>query len=228
MEKKLPCKEIIGWDTVNWAKALKLWEAELGKNTAKKTALEIGCREGGLSLWLAQKGISVVCSDVLSPEATVSPLHKKYNFKDNIVYNTVDATDIPYKDYFDVVVFKSVLGAVGRSNRKDLQIKAIQQMHKCLKDGGKLLFAENLVASPFHAYLRKKYLSWGRTWRYVSIEEMEEFLKIFKSVKIFTWGFLGAFGRNEFQRNVLGSIDSFLDILVPERWRYIIFGVAIK
>jgi len=47
-------------------------------------------------------------------------------------------------------------------------------------------------------------------------------------VRYITLGFLGAPGRNEQQRNVLGAIDRKLDPVVPEGWRYVMIGIARK
>jgi hypothetical protein len=52
-------------------------------------------------------------------------------------------------------------------------------------------------------------------------------LSCFRKVEYRTVGLLGALGRTEPQRNLLGRIDRlFADRLAPEAWRYIIVGVA--
>jgi hypothetical protein len=102
-------------------------------------------------------------------------------------------------------------------------------MHKALKPGGELFFAENLIASPLHQFCRNRFVRWGSTWRYVSIQEMQQFLGGFSEVQYSTIGFAGAFGRSERQRDLLGRIDRlFFDRAVPEGWRYIIVGIAKK
>src|SRR5206468_992574 len=96
-------------------------------------------------------------------------------------------------------------------------------MHKSLKKGGELFFAENLIGSPFHEFFRERFVKWGETWRYISVAEMEEFLAPFSNVQYRTVGFAGAFGRSEPQRNLLGFLDqTVLNHTVPENWRYII------
>jgi len=67
-----------------------------------------------------------------------------------------------------------------------MQRKAFEQMHKALKPGGQLLFAENLLASSMHQNLRNKFVTWAESWRYVSLDEMHDFLKIFSSKERFS------------------------------------------
>ena len=68
--------DIIQWDVLSWSKALRYWEKNADwKNV--QTSLELGGREGGLSLWLAMKGITVVCSDLHEVNVSATPLHKR-------------------------------------------------------------------------------------------------------------------------------------------------------
>ena len=129
-------------------------------------------------------------------------------------------------NHFDVIVFKSMLGII---NSRDLQAKAIKEMHKALKAGGELFFAENLTASPVHQYLRRRFVRWGKLWRYVSIDEMKEFLSPFSNISLHAVGVAGTLGRSERQRNALGIFDKVvLDHITPNRWKYILLGVARK
>jgi SAM-dependent methyltransferase len=221
--------DIIEWDVVNWSTALEYWKKNSNQDIALVKALEIGSGYGGLSLWAALNGMKVLCTDIEGPSNEALEKHKKYNVTHLINYETLNALSIPYREEFDVVLFKSVLGGIGRFNNKADQIKAIYEIHKSLKNGGELWFAENLVASPIHQILRRKYIAWGSQWRYVSIQEMKEYLSIFSEAKYTTVGFLGTFGRSESQRAILGKIDRIIaDKLVPESWRYIVIGVARK
>lgn len=227
MDKQLK-KDIIQWDTASWSKALKYWDKEVDWSKVK-SGLELGGREGGLALWLALKGISTVCSDLQNTESTARPLHEKHKVTHLITYQDIDATSIPYEDHFDVIVFKSIIGGIGRNSNIATQREAFRQMHKALKPGGKLLYAENLIASPVHQRLRRNFVSWGDSWRYVSIVEMHDFLKIFSSHTLKTTGFLGALGRSESQRQVLAKADNLLfNRVVPDNWNYICYGVATK
>lgn len=219
-------KDILQWDVKSWKPALDFWEKEIDWSNVQN-ALELGGREGGLSLWLAKKGVDVICSDLENVEETASALHEKHHVK--VTYQDIDATKIPYENHFDIIVFKSIIGGIGRNNQIQNQEKAFQQMHKALKPGGKLLFAENLSASPLHRFFRKQFIKWGRSWRYVSIPEMESFLKDFSELEMYTNGFLAAFGRSDSQRNFLNSIDRLLlNNLAPPSWKYIAYGIGEK
>jgi len=227
MQKSL--RDIIEWDIRNWSNALRFWDHHLFQDLSGKTALEIGARSGGLSLWLAMKGATVTCSDLANPEKDARIIHEKYGIASRITYQALDATDLPYENAFDIICFKSVLGGVGRNNHPELQARAIQQMHKALKPGGQLLFAENLIASPLHHYFRKKFVRWGSEWRYITIDEIKKYCSGFSSFSYGTAGFLGGFGRTESQRNALAFLDKYLlDKLVPDSWKYIVYGVATK
>lgn len=221
-------KDIIQWDVKNWSQVLGYWEKEVEwKNIS--TCLELGAREGGLSLWLALKGKKIVCSDLKDIKLTAAKLHKKYNVGGFIEYWDLDATNIPYENQFDLIVFKSVIGGIGREDNKEIQKEVFRQIHKALKPGGKLLFAENLTASPLHRFFRKKFNKWGSYWRYLSISETKEFLGPFSSFKFETTGFLSSFGRSESQRSLLAVADKFVfNHLVPDSWKQIVYGVAEK
>ncbi len=227
MNKQL-IRDIIQWDTTSWSKALKFWEENIEWDSLK-TGLELGGREGGLSLWLALKEVQTICSDLQDTEATAKELHAKHQVTNFVTYQDIDATSIPYENHFDVIVFKSIVGGIGRNNNIELQHKAFEQMYKALKKGGKLLFAENLIASPVHQRLRSRFVNWGESWRYVSINEMHSFLRIFSSHQIESTGFLGALGRSEGQRKALAQADKLLfNHVVPKSWNYISYGIAIK
>jgi len=222
-------REIIGWDIINWSFALAFWETNTSKNLTNSSALEIGAHDGGLSLWLAQKGCKIVCSDLNGPTKEAQEKHQRYGVRQLIEYQAVDVLDIPYDAAFDIVMFKSVLGGIGRNEKKELQISAFKQLHKALVSGGELFFAENLAASPFHRFFRKRFVRWGAEWRYVSIQEMKEFLSIFTSYQFKSVGFLGVFGRTEWQRSIFGFLDRILfNYITPAAWRYIIVGIAKK
>lgn len=221
-------KDIIQWDIKSWAKALVYWDNHIDWNTIQN-GLELGGREGGLSLWLALKGKTMVCSDLKDVKTTAEQLHLRYNVSELINYQDIDATDIPYENHFDLIVFKSIIGGIGRNGQYELQKKVFAEIYKALKPGGKLLFAENLIASPMHRQLRKRFVKWGNTWRYLSIEEMKGFLKDFSSYELKATGFLGTFGRNENQRYLLATIDAlFFNKVIPDNWKYICYGMAVK
>lgn len=221
--------DIIEWDVKNWSTSLDFWLKQSSLNLTNGKGLELGSRNGGLSLWLALKGCQVVCSDIHGPTEKAKQLHESYGISDRIQYSNIDATSIPYDDHtFDVVVFKSILGGVGAFNNLEAQKKAMKEIHRVLKPNGELFFAENLLASPIHMALRKRFVRWGGEWRYITIDEMNEFLSDFSQVYSITNGFIASFGRNETQRNILSSVDQMFHRFVPDNWKYIMIGVAKK
>lgn len=225
MNKTDHLADFVEWDVRNWSTALDFWRTHARQLPTNGLALELGSRNGGLSLWLALQGIRVVCSDIVQPGTAAVQQHRTRGVAHLIRYESINAANIPYVNEFDVIVFKSMLGALDVES----QAKAISEMHKALKKGGELFFAENLTGSPLHQFLRRKFVPWGNTWQYVSVASVEKFLSQFSRVDYQTIGFAGAFGRGERQRNLLGMLDQkILNRIIPESWKYVIVGVATK
>ncbi len=217
--------DIIEWDIVNWSKSLAFFEKS-GIDFDGKKALAIGERHGGLSLWLALNGAEVISTDLNGVSEEAKKKHRAHGVSEKVSYSNQNILSIDYPDNsFDIVMFKSVIGALGK---KELQQQAICEIHRVLKQGGVLLFSENLVSSPLHGWLRKKFIRWASYWRYISIGEAKEYCSGFSSYNYNTAGFLGAFGRSEGQRAILGRFDGFLHGLLPQNYHYIIFGIAKK
>lgn len=222
-------RDVVEWDVENWSRALAYWERAHVLPPAPASCLELGARRGGLSLWLALKGHSVLCSDLENNEAVAGPLHERYGVKDRISYQAIDATAIPYENRFDVIAFKSMLGGVAFDGDIERQRRAVASMYRALKPGGVLLFAENLRGSRFHRMLRDRFVKWKSIWRYVALEEMREFLQPFSRVEYETTGVLGLCGRTPRMYTLLGRLDgAVLDRVVPAASRYIMYGAAYK
>jgi len=227
MEKVL-MKDIMQWDIKSWSRALSYWENNVDWDNIQN-GLELGGEKGGLSLWLTLKGMKIVCSDLYNIKEKSKKLHGQYNICSIVQYQDIDATNIPYENHFDIIIFKSILGGIGRDDNIEQQQKVLDEIYKALKPGGKLLFAENLKASHFHQRMRKKYLNWGNYWRYVSQTEMNGFLKAYSTYDMHTTGILGSFGRTENQRKFLSTIDQVvLNRVCPNKWNYIAYGIAEK
>lgn len=221
-------EDILQWDIDSWMPALNFWEHAI-RWPDVHTACEIGARQGGLSLWLAQKKIATICSDLSDVKNTASPLHDKYSVGKWIHYEDINATAIPYENAFDLIVFKSILGGIGKNNHFEAQQLVMSEIYKALKPGGKLLFAENLAASLLHQKLRQLFVKWGNTWRYLQLTEMHNLLHIFDSYTLHSTGFLAACGRSELQRSYLAKADKILfNKIFPQRWHYIAYGIAEK
>lgn len=218
--------DAIAWDVANWSRALRYWEREAALSDAPLKCLEVGAQGGGLSVWLALRGHAVVCSDFQKLPLGAKTLAERHHVKHRIRFEDIDATRIPYESTFDIIAFKSILGGIGLDGAIERQRAAVASMYRALRPGGRLLFAENLTASPLHALFRRRYRRWGARWRYVTIDEMRSFLNPFSRVRLDSSGFFGAFGRSEQQRQVLSVLDRVT--IVPAAWHYIVYGVATK
>jgi SAM-dependent methyltransferase len=146
MKQKGLKRKTFEWDIESWSKAFELWDEAL-KNAPRRKALELGGRHGGPSLYLASKGFDVLCTDInkdFLDEARA--FHQKEGVSDRVKYESLDALNIHYENEFDVVIFKSILGGIDRDNKnyKESHKMILKQIHKALKPGGYLLFAENL------------------------------------------------------------------------------------
>lgn len=224
-------QDIIQWDVKNWSDALIFGDKHLQTHTKGKKlrCLEIGARQGGLSLWLAMKGHDVVCSDIRYTQAQAYATHQKYTFPGTVTYEDINALSIPYTNAFDIIIFKSVLGGISCDKELTLQTTAIQQMHKALAPGGKLFFAENLKATVFHKLMRYFFIPHSNLWRYINLKEMEELLRPFAKKEMKTAGVLGVLGRRPMFRNIFSGLDhAIMNKVCPNRWQYITYGIAEK
>lgn len=217
-------RDMVQWDTHNWYKTLLFWEKHAELHPGMK-ALGIGEREGGLSLWLALRGLHVTCTDYNSFPPATQALHQKYGVSHLITYRNEDATKLRLEDgVFDVVVIKSVLGAL---SSKERQQQAIDEFYRVLKPGGVLLLAENTKATAFHAAVRKRFAPWSSYWRYLSLKgDMDLFQKFgeHRTAAFGFWGFLGK-GRLE---PLTRLADTLTEPLVPRTWKYIMAGMFKK
>lgn len=217
--------DIIQWDIKNWSKCLTYWNQYIDHQKPQKV-LALGEREGGMSLYFAMKGHDVICSDYNPMPDTTVDLHKRYQVSDQITYQKIDMKSIDLPDEsVDMVVFKSVLGALG--NAEDQQ-KALSEIYRVLKKDGHFLFAENLEGTKLHQFLRKKFVNWGSRWRYITRKEMANWNDQYQELNTSSFGVTGLFGRSEKQRKLLSGFDRVINPITPKNWRYILFGVGQK
>src|ERR1043165_4321410 len=87
--------DIIEWDVSNWSVALDYWRQATSLELSNSQALELGARNGGLSLWLAANGCHVTCSDLHGPTPQARKLHRRYDVSHLITYEPIDAVNIP-------------------------------------------------------------------------------------------------------------------------------------
>ncbi|MDR1015021.1 MAG: class I SAM-dependent methyltransferase [Coriobacteriales bacterium] len=220
-------RDYLQWDTGTWARALSHWDGVLGQRRLKGCeALDLGARDGGLTLYLAQKGMRVVCSDLEGPSPLAHELHARHGIGGQVTYAQVDATAIPFADgSFDVVVFKSLLGGIGACGGLAAMRTAVGEMLRVLRPGGVLLFAENQRASLLHRTARRLFVPWGRSWHYASVRELEDMLAPFACFELRTHGFLACFCK-DFPPFLF--LDRLACGLLRPQWRYVAFGHAVR
>ena len=140
--------DITEWDSVNWGKAIKFIDG-LNLPIENKKILELGSRNGGMSLFFSNRGGYCVCTDLNIPGEKAEAKHKKWHVENRIKYAAIDATDMPkdYRIYFDYVTFKSVLGGIGSYGNIEKERLAVINIHNVLRDDGYVVFIENMKAS---------------------------------------------------------------------------------
>lgn len=228
--RNVPVGMVIGWDVENWSRALPFWQDELRSIDGDRYCLELGCgSKSTLSLWLAALGHRVLCSDRNGVDRKIKELQAQHPAGDRITYGQVDARAIGRHAEFDIIVFKSVLGGIAGNEGTEAAREVIASIATALKPGGMLLFAENLSSTRVHEFARRRFGSGKDGWRYFTINEIRGLLSAFSEVEIETFGFLGCFGRSEFQRKWLGRIDrGVAERVVPRGWHYVAAVVARK
>lgn len=227
MYNKLELIDILNWDVPTWSEILPYWDNQL-KNLDKSNAIciEIGAREGGISLWMALTGFQITCSDNYYDSDEAKKLHIKYRVEKKVFYKKVDVLNWNEKAKYDIIIVKSVLGALQTEER----IKtAVENIYNNLNDDGIILFAENSRASFLHRLFRSKFTDWGKIWYYFDETSLK---RIFKSFQILDFQFNGV---SAVFANRLGlskpfyKLDKYiLNKIVPDKMKYMVYGYAKK
>ncbi|MEW6217691.1 MAG: class I SAM-dependent methyltransferase [Candidatus Bipolaricaulota bacterium] len=225
-----PSRDYVAWDAVNWSRALEYWRKHSSLlERENNLVIEAGAREGGVSHWALDLGLRVHCTDKEMPEALRRLVFQEAIAEERISFGAWDLLDRPCDRKGDIVIVKSVLGALGKSDDLEPQRRAIDNIYASLRSGGELWLAENLVGSPLHMLARKCFVPWGHKWHYFKPIEVLGLLQAFAKVELGLVGLAGAFGRTEWQRGVFGGLDRILfERILPSKWRYIAICVAQK
>ena len=222
-------KPYIEWDIATWSKALNYWQTIIeGKKPKLDYGLEVGANKGGLSLFFSRVYNSqIICSDYKFPD-TAREIHQTYSLTTIPQYQQVDATKMTFEDdTFDFVVFKSVLGGIGHHKGYSGIQKCLSEIHRVLKPNGILFFAENAKGSYLHQLARAVYRRDG--WRFIALQEFESLLQIFSEKKLNLTGFSAAFAPNQEKlKKTLSQFDDYSSDFVPQNWKYVAYGYAIK
>ena len=223
----------IGWDVGTWKKSIDFFDHYIDYNNIN-TALELGAgsKNGGYSLYLAYKGINVLCTNVIEVSNETKMIHKQFNLSDFINYDVINALDMPKNKQYDLVVFKSVLGGLARNNQVHVAEKAIEQIYKSINKNGLLVFAENIEGTFLHKFFRNKF-SYGKDgsgWKYFNIDDLIKIVnKKFDICNYDTNGVIACFGRTEFQRNLLSKFDNYIfNRITPQKYKYVFMCVCRK
>jgi SAM-dependent methyltransferase len=227
MKTGYPLKQaIIGWDTSTWGQAIDFWEQFLPPTLKGWQVLELGAGAGGLSLYFALQGAHVLCSDLTHPEVRAAPLHRRYG-QECIQYQALDALALDLPDHSqDLVVFKSVMGGVGKQALHNPRMQMLGEILRVLKPGGWLCFAENLRGAPWNPWLRQHFVPWSQTWHYLSLPELQALMQSFPNWHYQTTGLTSLFGRNERNRQQLARLDHWLAPLTPATFHTCVMVVA--
>jgi SAM-dependent methyltransferase len=229
MERPVSYATYLEWDSTTWSQALRFWVDRSSVPLDGAHVLEIGGRDGGLSLWLAEMGADVVCSDLGGPSKKAKALHASSPMAGTIQYMDLDALKLDVENAYDIVIFKSVLGGIGGAHGADGQRAALDNIYRALRPGGSLLFAENLIGSRLICALRKQFVPWADRWRYASVTELSEWLGPFEKLEFRQFGTFALLGRTERQRHGLALADrTAFDRVTPKGWRYVVAGCARK
>ncbi len=216
--------QALEWDTSSWARCLSFWQQQSRRGLGGARVMEVGARNGGLSLWASHQGArEVFCTDLHGP--TDDALEVLGGAGCEVRTGRFDLLDPTPVGTFDIVIVKSVLGGVGKSADHADQRRAIATLAGLLEADGEVWVAENVAASRLHR-LGRRVNDWQH-WSYLERNELEQlFERQFGQCSFLSSGLVATFGRTEGQRRLLARLDRVGEGFVPSDWRYLLSGVA--
>lgn len=223
----------IGWDVENWGRSLEFFKRHFDDGELQEvTALEVGCgaQSGGIGLWLVSEGAHVICTSNLDVQCEVAKFYEDAGYSDAFSFESWDASRAWHGEKVDLICLKSVLGGLWRLDQGKALASLLREIYGALNPGGRLLFAENLVASPLHKALRARFGAGRNDWHYFSMEDLADTINDagFEISNSESTGFLGAFGRSERQRRYFGRFDGMICPFLPAKLHYVGYGMAVK
>jgi SAM-dependent methyltransferase len=229
-------REVIQWDIYNWGEALRFWsEAIRHLDPIRSRTLALGERGGGLSLWLADQGFEVYCTDNGGIKDHVLEIHRAHRPKGQIHYRDVNIFDIPFEDeYFDLVICKSVIGGLKLKARDastrtlENQKKAVDEIFRVLKPHGHFLGAENMEGHPLIRRIRKWYKKDRIGWRHLATSEIPYLFDSFQKLDTRFFGILPGVLPVDILNRLLFTFNKVAGSLMSDRSKYISFIIAQK
>ena len=151
-----------------------------------KEVLDCGCGMGNLSVYLAMKGVYVKGFDISSEMLKIARANEKKNdINGKCSFLCCTFEDLPYRDIsFDLAVGAYVLHHVNIE-------RAVRELHRVLKPGGRAVFTETWGKNPL-LLLARKYLAgrfgiakYGTKYEHpITTGDIQKMRKIFSQVDL--------------------------------------------
>jgi methionine biosynthesis protein MetW len=125
-------------DDVQKFRPRSAWEMCINLIEPGKTVLDVGCATGYLSQELRKKGCKTIGIEIAEKAAEEAKKHC-----DNVFTGNAETIDLPYKEYFDVILFADVLEHL----RNPLEV--LNRFKNCLKKDGYIVISIPNIANWF-------------------------------------------------------------------------------
>ncbi|MBV8912429.1 MAG: hypothetical protein JOZ05_05220 [Acetobacteraceae bacterium] len=180
-DRRALMEDCCGWNRKTWADALEFAVSHLPSDLNGKAVLEIGASPSStLAPLFSAMGANVVCSCYGPRKADVEngqlrTVCGRYGLRGARILE-MDARDIDGK--YDVIVMKSVLGGICRSNDYGAIRALISGMIDHLTESGRIITLDNGYLTPLES-LRRKVGTGGHTWTYIRKDRLHDALSGF-------------------------------------------------